>query len=154
MRIQTSEIPISKAVKNLIAENWNTSNIDDPNQGLLDSEVISKTKQFNFVLRIPYNNRGGTSHMLLNSHIAFKNSNDRVMLSIHCSIIKPAIIFGLLGFLSATVFVLPQVYFNNGNMLIYVFSILALSALYFGIFYSRILRISKRYVDELSQKHL
>ena len=154
MRIKTAEIPISKSLQGSIIENWNTSKSEEVNQETIDGELISQVRQFNIVLRIPYVFKGSKNHILLNSHLAFRNNIDGVILSLYCSILKPAILFIFLGLLTATIFVLPKVYSNNGSVLMYVFSVLVLSAVYFVFFYFRLLRISNRYLTELSQKHL
>lgn len=92
--------------------------------------------------------------MLLSTDLKFTfKKENQILLSIVCNVVKPFVIYTLLGFLTAFVFLFPL--FHDLMHLIYLFiGGIIVSGIYFGLFYLKIMRISMAYTEELVRKNL
>lgn len=154
LKVKTSEILINNKIQDSIIKNWNSNQKANHLDDILDDLNTSNNSNFEVTLRIPWQYKGNTNHMLIKGNIKFTETQNRIVLSIICNVIKPLIIFTFLGFITSFVFLTPFYLFPKVNLLIPAIAGVVIAGIYFGMFYFRIQRISDQFINDLKRKYL
>lgn len=150
MQLTTAHKSINKEIRESIIANWNFKTNKQLQDDLLDDEITTNAEDFKVTLRIPWQLNSGVNHMLIEGLIQFVESNEKITLSLRCSILKPLIIFGFLGFLSAFIFLIPFYAFPSLNLIIPILGGFVITVIYFTLFYWNLQKVSKQFLVELT----
>ncbi len=153
MQLTTAQTSINKEIRESIIANWNFKANKQLQNDLLDDEMTTNASDFKVTLRIPWKLNSGVNHMLINGVIQFVEANEKITLSLSCSILKPLIIFGFLGFLSAFIFLLPFYVIPFVNLFTPILGGFVISTIYFGLFYRNLQKVSNQFITELKHKN-
>jgi hypothetical protein len=153
LQLTTAQTSINKEIRESIIANWNFKANKQLQNDLLDDEMTTNASDFKVTLRIPWKLNSGVNHMLINGVIQFVEANEKITLSLSCSILKPLIIFGFLGFLSAFIFLLPFYVIPFVNLFTPILGGFVISTIYFGLFYRNLQKVSNQFITELKHKN-
>ena len=153
MKVKTSQLFINDDIKESIVTNWKSDQNIIHNNKILDNMNLNSNSNFNITLRIPWQYKGSTNHILIKGNIEFTKIDNKIALSIICNIIKPLVLFTFLGFLSSFVFLMPLYLLSQVNLIIPILTGVVLSAFYFGFFYLRMQMISSQFIYDLKNKY-
>ena len=149
MKLKTSEILISYKQQDSLMEHWKSTEQAKENPDILDSGVTLPNKSFEVTLRIPWQLKGGTGHMLIGAELLFIKKKKHAALAILCHFTKPLIFSVFLGFLTSLVFLFPYAFFSGVHLIFPFLAGIAISGIYFGLFYLKIQKFSCQYLNEL-----